>query len=752
MLQTISVALLLVSNVGATVVKKEKINAINSETLPGNILPQFLFQQGAIEGGSVGVTIGGDKGTTKPFTPDDSCGDDIFEGAMDDMRSPQLPYLTQDLWTCDRKEEDMDVWVYENDDLKVTITPQFAGKVWGIYDKKRGKDLLYANRAHQPANIGALKAWAAGGAEWNYSPGIIGHSAFSETQVYMGRLDTEKGPVLRVYEFDRYNGTVWQVDMLLTDDALVAHPRITNPTDCDLRGYWWTCVAIDATPSTRLFTPASHVAETSRGDMRNAPWPVYAEAIENASFAGYQNSNKDHPAFTDQSYLGNHQIGDMFLRIESDHVTDISPYIAHNQEGDDGYVLVHGHPLNGTKFYTWGQSGPGRFMQDFLAGGGKGNGYYAELQVGVAPTQMQTFAVPKNATIEWTEWFKGFKGDEDVLRGDSYDKALEEVETWMKSDEGMSKSKVNDLDQFFQSIATTTPDEILVQGQPWGALEEKLLDTKLAPGLEFSLPKEGEAGYAEVQPWLELLDNGAFSASTLKLLPTSFQTTDRWLKVMVDSAGKSFEKVTWLHALHLGVAYAERGEVSRPLEMFQLSVKLSGGNPVALRCMAVLQQTQEEAWKYYQLAWQAVQQPSDTLLKDPSYPRLVANVVSELSFFLQEALWYPEMEQFIVDVQSLPAGFESMMALDGVVTLQIKSMLHAQDYSTARTLLADNCFPTYGSARDDLMNMWNTAVEGVAAQTLGELSAKQRHQARVTDPVPENIGCQYATEYCLTYW
>jgi len=41
----------------------------------------------------------------------------------------------------------------------------------------------------------------------------------------MGRLDTERGPVLRVYEFDRYNGTVWQVDMLLSNGSFVAHPR-----------------------------------------------------------------------------------------------------------------------------------------------------------------------------------------------------------------------------------------------------------------------------------------------------------------------------------------------------------------------------------------------------------------------------------------------------------------------------------------------------------------------------------------------
>lgn len=76
-----------------------------------------------------------------------------------DERSPQLPYLTQDLWTCDRKLQDIDAWTLESEDLKVVVTPAFAGKVWTIYDKKRGSDILFNNRAHQPANIGALKSW-----------------------------------------------------------------------------------------------------------------------------------------------------------------------------------------------------------------------------------------------------------------------------------------------------------------------------------------------------------------------------------------------------------------------------------------------------------------------------------------------------------------------------------------------------------------------------------------------------------------
>ncbi len=36
-------------------------------------------------------------------------------------------FMYTDLWTCDRKTEDIDVWTMENEFLKVTITPQYAG-------------------------------------------------------------------------------------------------------------------------------------------------------------------------------------------------------------------------------------------------------------------------------------------------------------------------------------------------------------------------------------------------------------------------------------------------------------------------------------------------------------------------------------------------------------------------------------------------------------------------------------------------
>lgn len=440
--------------------------------------------------------------------------------------------------------------------------------------------------------------------------------------------------------------------------------------------------------------------------------------------------------------------GDMFLRIPEDQV--YTPYIAHNQEGEDGFVLVHGHPLNGTKFFTWGESGPGRFMQDFLAGGGKGEGYYTELQVGPAPTQMQNFAVPKGSITEWTEWFKGFWADDSKMRGTDYQAALDNIDELMKKTDGtgMPQELVKDIDSFFQSHATDTPTEILVRGQPWGALEELLLGAPLAPGLTFTLPVEGEEGYAEMKPWMELVQDGTFSADTLSKMPLSYQTTDRWLALLQKSADTY--GMTWLHALHLGIASAERGNIAEPKQLFELSWSLKQ-NPVAARNLAVLSTTAEEAWPYWEGAWSILH--SNFKGDTGAYHRLTLNLMTEISFFLQQEGWFPEMEAFALNVIS--NGYIAEYEPDAFITMNIKQLMNKGNYEEARSILGKNCFPTYAKARDDLMDMWNTCSEGIAQQQKGDsnpLTAVEKHQVRVQNRIPDNIGCQYASEYCTNYW
>lgn len=166
-------------------------------------------------------------------------------------------------------------------------------------------------------------------------------------------------------------------------------------------------------------------------------------------------------------------------------------YIAYSEV--EGFVGFHGHPLNGTKFFTWGQSGPGRFMQDFLGGlsgvepAAEGRvGDYAELQVGPAFTQMQTFDLPANATLEWTEFFGAFvpdadAGDTDALQSEDYGEAVGVVEDWLTGGDGVNDTTFLATDAWLASIADTpispasssnSSSSILAYGSPWGAVEE----------------------------------------------------------------------------------------------------------------------------------------------------------------------------------------------------------------------------------------------------------------------------------------
>jgi hypothetical protein len=121
-----------------TVITTSSINLLMSETLPGNLLPGFLFLQGAEEGGSTKIPIGGGRGSPEPFIPPDTCSDDIFEGANPDLRSPQLPYLTQDEWTCDRTPTDVPSLRVETESLVVEVTPQFGGALATALRSLRG--------------------------------------------------------------------------------------------------------------------------------------------------------------------------------------------------------------------------------------------------------------------------------------------------------------------------------------------------------------------------------------------------------------------------------------------------------------------------------------------------------------------------------------------------------------------------------------------------------------------------------------
>eukprot|EP01079_Euglenida_sp_SAG-EU17-18_P004846 gene4846-880_t len=444
-----------------------------SDVEDSNLLPTFMFMQGEVEGGAYVNPTGyqGGTGTPRPVTLPDTCPDFLFENTMKDERVPMLPYQEQDTWGCQRRPENVSVIVLENDYLRAAITPQWGGKVWSLYNKKLGKQMFYNNPAHQPENIGYRKAWTSGGCEWNWAPGWIGHSVFTEQDVYAAKLSTTYGDIVRVWEYDRLNHTVWQVDLALIDDVMWTHATITNPTPRDQLGYWWTCVAMRVDERTRIVTPAE-------ADMTPCvDWPYGAWTLDNTSFRGPDvgdcsaRPNDPHCAWQqDMSWLGNiPSAHDFFMYGWRKEKKFPLPYIAWVE--DDGFTVLHSHGkghdpafMNGTKFFTWGYGDSGKFQCDFMSASDyenpacqqepgtfynyydpscehyKHEGQYTELQVGPAHSQLHTFPVPRNGTVQWTEWFKGGMGNATAMHHYDYDSAdgpVASVEAWLASEDGM---------------------------------------------------------------------------------------------------------------------------------------------------------------------------------------------------------------------------------------------------------------------------------------------------------------------------
>lgn len=420
---------------------------------------------------------------------------------------------------------------------------------------------------------------------------------------------------------------------------------------------------------------------------------------------------------------------DFFVRIFKPQ----QPYIAH--AAADGFTVVHGHPLNGTKFFTWGMSPEGDFWQDFMSASdythnGTHRGRYAELQIGPAPTQMQTFPIAAGSSFQWTEWFKGFFGSVPALHSANYSESLCEVERFLAGPGGISPQRIAEMDRFFLSHVDdyVEPANMLTNGSAWGGLYELMIGRPLAPGLRFHV----DAADAEARPWLELLQQGTFSDTTLGLLPTSYMVEANWQALLRASAAGRGE--TWLHLLHLGVAAAEEGDARHARDLFDLSVYRKA-NPVALRCLALLADDEDSSWSLYQQAWQAAQAWNAT---DPARPRLLLNLAAEMARFCVALGRVADLQAFLAPLTPQYSG------LDEIQHARAYLAVAQGNPNAAIALLSSQCFPTYGSDRTLLIDLWFQAHYDLARAQLGRpLTLLDMHRVRVTHPVPPNIGVPY---------
>ncbi|WP_189356700.1 DUF5107 domain-containing protein, partial [Arenibacter certesii] len=306
------------------------------------------------------------------------------------------PYFRFDGYTDQGEYRDWKMVVLENDYIKVYVSPEVGGKIWGAIEKSTGKEFMYFNEVVKFRDVAMRGAWTSGGLEYNF--GDIGHIPTCATPVDYALKEYTDGSVSCVVgALDLPSRTKWNVEIKLHPNKAYFETIATwaNTSEVPVTYYHWMNAAAKADGDLEFIYPGNkrigHGGEL--GD-----WPIDS----GRDISKYENND--------------------FGIYKSYHVIDsYADYFGGYWHEDD---FGFGHYANyeekpGKKIWIWGLSDQGMIWEDLLT---DSNGQYVEYQAGKLFNQAansSTFTpfkhrefTPHDMDIAKELWFplKGTKG------------------------------------------------------------------------------------------------------------------------------------------------------------------------------------------------------------------------------------------------------------------------------------------------------------------------------------------------------
>lgn len=161
--------------------------------------------------------------------------------------------------------------VLENETLRVEVAPELGGRVYHLYDKRLGKDLLFSNPVVKPVRILPIWGFISGGIEFNFP---IAHSPTSLAEVGCTTGTVGDYGFIRVGEREARTGMEWVVELGLAGDApvLVQRSAFRNRTGADHPWMSWTITAVRSTDATE-FVHAPHRVLVHDDRITEREWP-----------------------------------------------------------------------------------------------------------------------------------------------------------------------------------------------------------------------------------------------------------------------------------------------------------------------------------------------------------------------------------------------------------------------------------------------------------------------------------------------
>ena len=467
-----------------------------------------------------------------------------------------LPYTMQDRYSRKKQTMTLNTIILENQYLRAEFLPEYGGRLYSLKDQTTGLELLYKNPVFQPANLAIRDAWFSGGIEWNIAQ--LGHTYSTCDRVFFAKVKAKDAEFLRMYDYERTRGLLWQIDFHLPEDAhhLAAHVTIINDQPNMVPMYWWTNIAVKEEPGCRVFSGTRDVLYIEPASQK--------EGMEHCFGRGSLPYLPPMPD-KDASYpLNFHYASEYFFQNPT---TETAPYEAIAYNNKSLFYERSTQPLRIRKMFCWGSHKGGRNWCDFLSLPGQGD--YLEIQAGLAPTQLHGMKMEAESRISFTQIFGALTLDDTKCLDAPYETAQMKVAETVEL--ALSAEEVLRQDQYYQTLSSLPCSLLLHMGTGFGALEnirrKQEGQTVLAASCCF--PEESLTG--EQNFWTSLILNGKISDDTPSCLPESYVTDLKYLPYL-ERYAKEHENHP-LACLFMGTILYENGNYERAAALWKEALK-----------------------------------------------------------------------------------------------------------------------------------------------------------------------------------
>jgi hypothetical protein len=159
----------------------------------------------------------------------------------------------------------------ENQFLRIEVAPELGGRVYCLYDKRIGQEIIFRNPVVKPVRILPIWAFISGGIEFNFP---IAHSPTSITEVGCTSGCQDHYGFVRVGEREARTGMEWVVELGLVADQplLIQRSALRNLTSRAHPWMMWTIAAVRSTAETEFIHPPHRVL-VHNDQVTEQDWP-----------------------------------------------------------------------------------------------------------------------------------------------------------------------------------------------------------------------------------------------------------------------------------------------------------------------------------------------------------------------------------------------------------------------------------------------------------------------------------------------